>query len=138
MRWKPADELFGRKCHRFLLALIAVVLVSEADLAGFDVQQAIVRNRDPVGIATDVIQHLFGSSERRFGIYHPFRLSHRSQVTGELAVIPEILQSGEELQLAGVESILEMLQKEAAEQARQHAYGQKEPGLAGDPASAIG
>jgi hypothetical protein len=109
MKEESADELLGRKRHGFLLALVTVILVSKMDMAGFDVQQSIVRDSDAVSIAADVIQDLFGSSEGRLGIDDPFRLLYRGQVTSELVLIPEILQSGEELQLAGVESVLEML-----------------------------
>jgi hypothetical protein len=43
---KPADEFPGGKGHRFLLAFVSVVLPSETHLTSFDVQQAIVRDRD--------------------------------------------------------------------------------------------
>src|SRR5689334_12360593 len=115
MKEKSPDELLGRKRHGFLLALVAVILISETDLAGVDVQQAIVGDCDPVGIAADVIQYLFGPSKGRLSIDDPFRLSYRGQVSRELAGIAEILQSAEQLQLTGVESTLEMLQEEAAE-----------------------
>ena len=41
-------------------------------------------------------------------------------------------------QFARIEGVLELLQKQAAEQSRQHAYGQEEAGLARDPAGAVG
>src|SRR4051794_37371092 len=122
MKEESADELLGGKRHSFLLALVAVVLVSEADQAGFDVQQTVVGDCHPVRISADIIQHLFWPSEGRLGIDHPFRLSQRCQVASELAAIAESLQSGKEMQLAGLERALETLHEEAAEQARQHAH----------------
>ena len=44
----------------------------------------------------------------------------------------------EELQLAGVESLIEIFQKLPPEQQRQHAHREEKPGAAGDPAVAIG
>src|SRR5215467_6787232 len=99
MEEKSANKLVGRERHGLLLALVAVVLVSEAHLPGFDVQQAIVGDRDPVSIAANVIQYLFRASKWRLGVDHPFRVSQRGQVTCELAGITEMLQRGEELQL---------------------------------------
>ena len=113
---KAADEFLRGKGHRFLLAVVPIVLVSEADLTGFDVQQAIVGDRDAMGVAADVIQHLFGSGEGSLGIDHPLCLFQRLQVTDKCAPIPEAFQGGEELQFARIESVLEMLQKQAAEQ----------------------
>ena len=65
---KSANEFLGGECHGFLLALISIVLPSETDLAIFDVQQAIVRDRYTVGVAADVVQHLLRSSKGSFGI----------------------------------------------------------------------
>ena len=65
-----------------------------------DVQQAIVRDRHAMGVASDVVQHLFGSSKGPFGIDDPFRPSHRRQVTGKRGTIPKKFQGGEELQFA--------------------------------------
>ena len=39
---KAMDEFLCGKSHRFLLALVPIVLVSEDYLTGFDVQQTIV------------------------------------------------------------------------------------------------
>ena len=71
-----------------LLALVAIVLPSEAHLTGFDIQQAIVRDRDAMGVAADVVEHLFRAGEGPLGIDDPLCLSHRFQVTGKLRADP--------------------------------------------------
>src|SRR5439155_18560050 len=48
------------------------------------------------------------------------------------------LQRVEELQLAGLESLVKIFQKEPSEQTRQHAHREEKTGAAGDPATAIG
>ena len=111
MEEKPADEFLGRKRHRFLLTFVSVVFPVEAHLTRFDTQQAIIRDRDAVGVAADVVQHLLWASKGRLGIDDPFCLSRRCQVTSKLAAIPKIFQGVEELQLAGIERVLEMLQE---------------------------
>jgi hypothetical protein len=57
---------------------------------------------------------------------------------GEAGRLAEIFQRMEEAEFAGIECALEMLEKQTAEQARQHARRQKESGPRGDPAAAIG
>jgi hypothetical protein len=49
-------------------------------------------------------------------------------VTGELAAISKSFQGREELQFAGIERVLDIFQKQAAEQARQYAHRQEETG----------
>src|ERR1035438_100355 len=113
---KATDEFLGRKGRRFLLAVVSIVLVSEAYLIGFDVEQAVVRDRDAMGVAADIIQHLFGTGEGPLGIDDPLCLFERLQVTDKCAPITEAFQGGEELQFARIEGVLELLQKQATEQ----------------------
>jgi hypothetical protein len=100
MEEKATDEFLGGKCHGFLLTVVSIVLISEAHLTVFDVQQAVVRDGYAVGVAADVIQHFFGSGEGRLGIDNPVRLTERLQVTEKLATILELFQGGEEFQFA--------------------------------------
>ena len=67
-----------------------------------------------MGIAADIIQHLFGAGEGSLGINDPLCLFERLQVTDKCASIPEAFQGGEESQFARAESVVEMLQKQPA------------------------
>ncbi len=71
----------------FLLAVVPIVLVSEAYLIGFDVEQAVVRDRNAMGVAADIIQHLFGAGEGTLGIDNPLCLFQRLKVTDKCAPI---------------------------------------------------
>jgi hypothetical protein len=135
---ESADEFLGREGHGFLLTFVSVVLPSEVDLTTFDVLEAIIGDGHTVGVAADVIQYLLRAGERRLGIDHPFGFSYRFQIAGKRVTIAKFFQDGKELELAGVESPLEMLQKQATEQARQHPHRQEESRPAGDPAGAVG
>ena len=86
----------------------------------------------------NLVEHLLRAGERRLGVKHPFRFADRRQVTGEFLRILKCLQRVEELQLAGLESLVEIFQKEPSEQTRQHAHREEKTGAAGDPATAIG
>ena len=85
-----------------------------------------------------VIEHLLWAGEGRLGVDDPLRLPHGRQVTSKFLVVPKSLQRSEELQFAGVERLVELFEKQAAEQPRQHAHWQEETRPAGDPAAAIG
>jgi len=97
MQEEAADELLGGKRHGLLLALAAVILILQTDPVAFDAQQTVVGDGDAMGIATDVIQHLFRAREGRLGIDDPLPLPERRQMTSKFAGIAEPLQSGEEL-----------------------------------------
>ena len=77
---EPADEFLGGQGHRFDLVASAIVFPLEPDLIVFDVEQAVIGDGDAMGIAAQVIEYLFGSSERSFGIDHPLALFHGSQI----------------------------------------------------------
>src|SRR6266699_3254539 len=71
------DELLGRERHDFLLIVVAVVVPIERNLAFFDIGDPMIGNRDPVGVAADVVHHLLGSSEGRLGVDDPFHAADR-------------------------------------------------------------
>src|SRR5262245_61879205 len=113
---KTADELLGGKRHGFLVTLMSVVFPLETHLTICDIQQAMVRHRNTVGVSSDVIEHLLRASTRSLGIYNPFGFSERRQVTAKFAAVPEFFQAGKELQFAGIERVLKIFQEKAAEQ----------------------
>ena len=73
MEQEPPDELLGGQGHRFTLTAVAIVFPLEADLTVFDIEQAVVGDRDAVGISADVVEHLLGSGERALWHRRPIR-----------------------------------------------------------------
>jgi hypothetical protein len=134
---KSPDELVRRKGHGFLLIVIAVVSPTKFHLALFDVDEPMIANGHPVRVAADIVHHLLWSGERWLGVDDPFHVSRQIEMTGESLRILECLKQREELQLAGVEGLLQILQEQSPEQPREHPYGQEKVGAAGDPPSTI-
>src|SRR6476661_762473 len=64
MQQEPPDELVGVERHDLGLAVVAVVLPGEADLAARKPSQSAVRHGDTVGVAAEIGQYLLGSGER--------------------------------------------------------------------------
>ena len=80
-----------------------------------------------MGVTTHIVEHLLGAGEGWLGIDDPCRLSYRRQVTSKFPTVSQSLQGVEELQFAGVERLVEMLQKQAAEQPDNTRTGKKKP-----------
>jgi hypothetical protein len=135
---KSPNELLGGESHDFLLMVVAVVPPVELDLPVFDIHDPMIGNRDPVGVAADVVHHLLGSGERRLGVDDPFQVAHGIEMQAENLRISKGLEGREEPEFAGVESLLQIDQEQSAEPAGQHPYGQEEMGAARNPPATIG
>jgi hypothetical protein len=116
------NELLGRESHDFLLIVVAVVPPLELDLPVFDIHDPMIGNRDPVGVAADIVHHLLGSGERRFGVDDPFHMAHGIEMPAEYLRVSKGLEGREELEFAGIESLLQISQEQSAKQAGQHPY----------------
>ena len=88
---EPQQKLLGGNSHQPLLALVRVVLPAESDLAVGKVHDPVVGDCDAMRVAGQVMQDMFGSAERSFGVDHPVlteqgpqygRLSARRAVSG--------------------------------------------------------
>ncbi len=68
---EPADELIGRQRSNLLPVSISAVAVGEADLFVFAREQAMIGNRDPVGVASQVVEKFLRTGEGRLGVDVP-------------------------------------------------------------------
>jgi hypothetical protein len=66
------NELLGGEGHDLLLMVVAIVPPLELDLPVFDIYDALIGNRDPMGVAADVVHYLLGAGEGCFGVDDPF------------------------------------------------------------------
>jgi len=69
---KAANKLMGTDSHGAFAIAVTVVLPLKGHLAVLELQQAVVRDGDPVRVAAQVNQHLSGTAEGTFGIDDPF------------------------------------------------------------------
>src|SRR5664279_1665082 len=67
MEHEAAQELFGGYRHLALLAAVSVVLPPEGDLAVGNGDETVIGDGDTMGIAGQVVKHMFRSSE---GVLH--------------------------------------------------------------------
>ncbi len=62
---------------------MAVILPAKANLAIAKVEQPIIRDGHPVGVATQILEDMLRTAKRRLGVDHPLDLSRRRQIVGE-------------------------------------------------------
>ena len=92
MRWKPmgstcqqeaAHELLRIQVQNLAPRFVTVILPHKRDLAVRELDQAVVRDRHPVGVAPEIVQHPLRPTEGRLGVDDPFGIGNRRQVAGE-------------------------------------------------------
>src|SRR3954447_16839200 len=138
MAQEAANELVGGEAHHTMGVAVPIVLPAETDSAVVDCEKAAVRDGDAMGVPPDISEHLLRPGERLLRVDHPLRPARRRQVAQERGPLLELLQAGEEPQLAGGERLLQLVQEKAAEQPGQHPDRQEEAWAAGDPFAAVG
>ena len=102
-----------------------------AVLAG---EQPAIGDRDAMGIAPEIMQHLLRAAERTLGIDIPFDLAQRPEMPGERSRLHQADEIAEEHELP-LSMRLQTLQEQPAKQSREDANRQEEVGPAADPAS---
>ena len=117
---EATDELVGRQRHRLVAArsLDPIVLVLEGDVVLVGGQQPAIGDRDAVGVARQIAQHLLGSGERLFRVDHPIDLAQWRQIGLECSLVGEPYMIAEELQRpawCAVSSILRNSRRNSAE-----------------------
>jgi hypothetical protein len=71
MNKEPSQELVGRDRHDLLLAAGCVVFPAEGDAIILERDEAVVGDRDAMGVAGEVVQNVFRSTEGWLGIDDP-------------------------------------------------------------------
>ena len=71
MEQKAADELDRIEGHDAAAVVVPGVAPAKAHLAVVEAEEPSVGDGDPMRVAGQVLQHMFGSAEGRLGIDHP-------------------------------------------------------------------
>jgi hypothetical protein len=115
---EPPDELVRLERHGFVAAgsLYPVVLAVGRHAGRIGGDEAAVGDRDPVGVAGQIGQHLFRPGEWPLAIDEPLGPMQRREMGHERGLAGEVGVVAEELQAAGVVCGEQHLQHQAAEQ----------------------
>ena len=68
---EPPDELGSLEGHDLLFVTVGIILPEEGDLAILRTDDAVVRDRDPVGVPPEVAEDGLWPVEGRLGVDHP-------------------------------------------------------------------
>ena len=89
MKQEPSDELVGLEGHGLLTVLVCIIPPSEGNFALMDVEDAVIADRNPVGISAEVLKDTLDAIERGFAIDDPLFTIER---TPESFKVPGLLK----------------------------------------------
>ena len=95
MQEEAAQELIEREGHQFLLIVVSRVAPPKSDLAVGPRDQSMIGDGHAMGVAAQILEHIFGAAEGRFGVDDPVFSEQRSEPGSEDFVL------GEQSQIAG-------------------------------------
>ncbi len=84
-----------------------------------------VRDGHTVSVAAQIVQHVFGATERTFQVDHPVLSKQRPQPGGKDLGLREEFQISSEAKLTVLKNLLERIDKLAAKDFPQHFLGKK-------------
>ena len=115
---EPADEFVGRQGHGFALVGVAAVSIRECDHAVFDREYPVVRDRDAVGVAADVIEDGLRSREGALGVDHPLLFVELGDQLAKGRFVGEVLDLAGEDQFPVVKRLLKEIEELSPEDLR--------------------
>jgi hypothetical protein len=68
---KPAKKLLVAEGHHAAFAVMSIILPSKRHVSIGHIYQSMVGDRDAVGVASQIMQHVFRSAEWSLRINHP-------------------------------------------------------------------
>jgi hypothetical protein len=92
-----------------------VVLPPEGDRVAVEAPQTPIRDGDPMGVATQIIEHVFGAAKGWFRVDNPLGLDGGRELSGERSRVTRRLELAMEAQRAGIERIAQLVEKEPRE-----------------------
>jgi hypothetical protein len=134
---EAAEELVDREGHDLHAVPVGVVAPAKPDGAIGDGDEPIVGERDAVGVAAEIGEHMVGPGEGRLTVDDPGVLAQRGEPRGKRRGRGERGQAAGEMQLAPVEGPPQAGEIAAAEDLRQGTDGEEEAGPSGHPARPV-
>jgi hypothetical protein len=95
MQQEPAYELAGCERHRLRPCSVAIVAPREGDAAFIDREEAVIGDRNPVCVPSQVGKNVLGAGKRSLGVDQPFDTAQRCKDCIERTTIAEVLQIAE-------------------------------------------
>lgn len=86
---EAAQELDRVECHDARLVAMRIIAPAEADALSIEVKQTMIGDRDTVGVAAKIAQHLQRATEGRLGVDYPVLAAQTAHQLGKLFGLAE-------------------------------------------------
>src|SRR5271170_4701557 len=126
MEQEAAQELIDGQSHEPFLVAVGGVAPAEGDVAVGQSNQPAVGNGDAMSVGTEIVQRVFWTAERPFGVDDPVVMEQYSQPRGEGARFRKWQEMSVELECAGMKGGLESSDEFTAEHTAEHFDGEEE------------
>jgi len=80
---EAVQKLIERQSHQFLLVVVSRVAPTKGDLAVSERDQSMVGDGHAMGVAAEILEHIFGAAKGWFGVDDPVLSEQRSQPGSE-------------------------------------------------------
>src|SRR5499425_1833541 len=117
--------------------MVSRIPPAEGDLAIGEGDQAVVGDGHTMGVAAQIVHHIFGATEGTFQIDHPILSIEWPQPSGEDFGLRQKLQVSVEVQLAILKGLFESIDELAAKDFLQHFLGKEVVVPGANPAGVI-
>ncbi len=138
MEKESSDKLVGFERHGLLPVMVCIISPEEGNLAVLEGEEAVITDRDPMGISAEVLKDALGAVEGGFAIDDPFFMIERPPEGLEGCRILEMAEAAGKDEVPSFEAIFEEVQELTFEQRRQDPHGKEEAFAAGSPAAVVG
>jgi len=138
MKEKAPHELGDLECHHPTTMLVPVILPWEADMVVGCLEQTMIADGDPVRVASQVLEHGFGTAERWLRVYDPLERTSTVEQTPKCLCTAQVGEPAVTLECACLICLLQECEEFSAIQPAEYADRKKESRSAAYPAGCVG
>lgn len=137
MEEKPSEEFGGRERHDLHTVVVGVVPPAKPDEAVAVIDEPIIRQRDAVGVSTEIVEDVLGAGEGPLRIHNPVDTLEPTEEGGKGAGIGETGRAPRDRELAGFEGPVQAGEILRAKDRRKRPDRKQEGRATGDPAGPL-
>ena len=126
VKQEPSDELVCLEGHGLLAVVVGIISPQEGNIAVLDGNDAVIADRDSVGISAEVLKNTHGAIEGRLAIDDPPLMIELFPEGLEGSGFLEMADAAGEYEIAPCEAFFEKVKELASEQRRHDPYGNEE------------